>query len=149
MSVHWNAADADPVVSTPEAILQEAMRRVFTQRPTVTHSGQTWTSLGRTKYGELWPIGEYLARTKHSPAVAERIRRLYPHGKEEGSMTRGWHPHPRSCGHRWETDAVTVCEFIAKFGRAAYRALPRTALVRDGHRKAITRRAVKDASWLA
>ena len=59
----------------------------------IVHSGAMWISLGTGPHGNpIWPIDEYLVRTKHTLSVAERIRRLNPNGKEEGYMPRGWHP---------------------------------------------------------
>lgn len=68
----------------------------------IEHSGGKWESLGFA-YGEwvkrevpVWPIGEYLARTSHGPAVKTRIERLNPKGKPEGDKPRGWNPKLRS-----------------------------------------------------
>lgn len=58
------------------------------------------------------------------------------------------HPH-RS--HRfskdWTVDVVPVNVFIQQFGRDAYRALPKEAFIRNGHRKAVTREAIEDNLW--
>ena len=65
----------------------------------VTHSGQTFVSLGdagRDFWGfilPIWPIEEYLARTWHGARVAARIKALNPNGRAEGERPRGWYPH--------------------------------------------------------
>lgn len=89
----------------------------------------------RTRGGYVWPIEEYLVRTRHGPAVRERIARLNRDGKLEGEEPRGWHPHGRS--YRFWRDTVPVRYFIRVFGRAAYHGLPKEALMRRGHRKAV------------
>lgn len=78
---------------------------------------------------------------RRSDAVKARIRRLNPEGLEEGCIPRGWNPHPRINPHY--TCAMPVRDFIRRFGRDAYRALPRTAFYRQGHRKAI----LATAAW--
>lgn len=57
----------------------------------VEHSGKIWKSLGwHVELGvPVWPIEEYLARTKHGKSVAERIARLNPDGKPEGERPHG------------------------------------------------------------
>ena len=66
----------------------------------ISHSGGTWESMGKGPNGmHVWPIEEYLARAKHTKNVADRIRRLNPNGKEEGSYIRGWHPDFRFRQH--------------------------------------------------
>lgn len=61
---------------------------------TIRHSGWSGVSVGYDERLEryIWPIDEYLARTKHGANVAARIRRLNPDGKVEGERPRGWHP---------------------------------------------------------
>ncbi len=60
---------------------------------TIEHNNKTWISLGTGPRGRpIWPIEEYLIRTKHTKNVSERIKRLNPNGKEEGARPRGWHP---------------------------------------------------------
>jgi hypothetical protein len=63
-------------------------------RHTIEHSGWQFRSVGtgKVRRAPIWPIQEYLVRTKHGPAVRERIARLNPNGKEEGERPRGWHP---------------------------------------------------------
>lgn len=58
----------------------------------IEHSGQIFVSEYRGADLRIWPIEEYLARRKHSPPVAARIKRLNPNGKEEMTRPRGWHP---------------------------------------------------------
>lgn len=91
-----------------------------------------WTPT-RSEY--VWPIEEYLARTRHGRKVRERIQRLNPNGKPEASWPRGWHPHKRA--FRWERDCMSVRDFVRRYGTEEYRALPRRALIRDGHRKGV------------
>ena len=42
---------------------------------------------------------------------------------------------------------VTKGEFMRKFGRAAFEALPTTAIRKNGRRKFVTYEAVEDESW--
>jgi hypothetical protein len=70
---------------------------------------------------------------KRSPAVMERIDRYVV---VEGERLRGWHPH-RRFGNRYDLDVIGPKKFIAKFGREAYRKIPKEVFFRDGHRKAI------------
>lgn len=107
----------------------------------IQHSGRTWRSLGQGKEGgyPIWPIEEYLARRHHGPAVAKRIARLNPNGKEEGLRPRGWHPH--AC-LSWMTgvDGEMVSDFIAQHGRKVFRAIPKSAFMKvGGRRKLISR----------
>lgn len=61
---------------------------------TIQHSGCSFTSVGYAEWFDayIWPIEEYLVRTKHGRNVAARIRRMNPDGKPEGAHPRGWHP---------------------------------------------------------
>ena len=111
---------------------------------TIRHSGQSFTSLRYGKYAPVYPIEEYLVRRKHSPAVAARIKRLNPNGKEEGSRPRGWHPQGRAV---WAMDVVSVDWFRRNHGSAALRALPRSAFSKTGgKRRAISMVAYQE--WL-
>lgn len=83
------------------------------------------------------PIDEILKRHKFSAKVADRIRRLNLQGYTPGQAVRGWHPHQFSRGINMEV--IGPRAFIARYGRDAYRAIPRDKMVRRGHRKAITR----------
>lgn len=83
----------------------------------------------------MWPIDEYLARRKHGPRVAARISSLNPNGKPEGAKPRGWNPHPHIS--RWEIDSMPIHVFVRRYGADLYRKIPRQALIRQGHRKAV------------
>ena len=74
----------------------------------VKHSGMVFLSTHKAPSRDraldhlvsVWPISEYLARTKHKPTVAARIRRLNPNGKPEGDRPRGWNPKGPSAQQR-------------------------------------------------
>lgn len=89
------------------------------------------------------PISEYLIGRQHSPAVRERIARLNPDGQREGELPRGWHPHRRIS--ELMTGMIRPREFIRKFGRQTYRAIPRDRLFHQGHRKAVPYTYIKEA----
>lgn len=105
---------------------------------TYRHNGREFTSIGTSERGYMiWPIEEYLARRKHTPAVAERIRRLNPNGKEEGSRPKGWHPNQRN--HWLLHDCVPIRKFREMYGSAALRSLPKGSFMKlGGKRRAIT-----------
>lgn len=85
------------------------------------------------------PWDQIRARMKCGDAVWARIRKANPdhRGIKAGNRILGWHPHDR-LSRAINLDVVGPKEFIARFGREAYRNLPRTALIRHGHRKAIS-----------
>lgn len=78
-------------------------------------------------------------RDRRGAAVVARIERLNPNGVHPGAIPRGWNPHKRA--NNFAMDLIGVREFICRYGRPAYNALPKTAIYRDGHRKAVTRAA--------
>ena len=83
----------------------------------------------------MYPVAEYLVRRKHSLNVRNRIERMNLRGCEEGSHVRGWHPHQRI--DFFSIGLISVARFVQKYGQEAYRKLPKHALYRQGHRKAI------------
>jgi len=83
----------------------------------------------------VWPIEEYLARTKHRPTVRERIRRLNPAGKAEGERPRGWHPASTFGMARWSGDLVRSRDFDRRWGKGAFGRLPKAHKVRLGGRR--------------
>ena len=86
----------------------------------------------------VWPIDEFLSRHKRlGLSVKARLRRMNPDGVEEGNWPRGWFPerHRRMAG---SLDVFGPKEFIKRYGRAAYRAVPKSAIHRRGHRKGIS-----------
>lgn len=92
------------------------------------------------------PVMDVLNRMRgqRGRRVQERIKRLNPKGVVEGSRPYGWNPG-HTIGHAaWMRDLITVRRFIALNGREVYRALPREAFMRSGHRKAIRREWVID-----
>ena len=117
----------------------------------ISHSGGTWGSLGRGKNGgQIWPIQEYLVRTNHSPAVAERIERLNPNGKEEGEWPRGYHRSASTSLAAYTKRCYSISDFIRRFGREVFRSLPRQAFVKaGGKRRVISAQVVENvrASW--
>lgn len=96
----------------------------------------------------MWSVERFIARRKCGPDVSARLRRLNPSGVEEGSWPRGYHPHRRSAAARFDRDGVSVRDFVGKYGRAAFDALPAHALIKDGHRKSVTREYVQDHFYL-
>ena len=83
--------------------------------------------------------------TPAGAAVASRIRRLNPQGYWAGERVRGYNPHQRF-SRRLDLDVIGPKAFIARFGRDAYRAIPRERLFRSGHRKAIPMSYVAELS---
>lgn len=74
--------------------------------------------------------------------VAGRIRKSYPSGVVPPyELVRGYHPN-HSFRKSINLAVMPVSDFIAKFGVNAYRSIPRESLVRNGHRKAVSRRYV-------
>lgn len=104
-------------------------------------NGAVYRSAGRGRHAFIWPIEEYLTRTKHRRRVRERIARLNPAGKEEGDAPKGWHPHHRAVwGTGWLSDLMGRSAYERKFGAGSYGRLPRDAFIKTGgKRKAITR----------
>lgn len=76
-------------------------------------------------------------RLKCKPEVWARIRRMNPdhRGVKPFGLLRGYHPNHRQ---HINMDVIGPKQFIARFGREAYRAIPANRLVRRGHRKLIT-----------
>lgn len=88
---------------------------------------------------------DYLAqKLRFKPEVLARIRRLNPIGVPEGSRIRGYVPAARSPGSWTTIDAMSPRAFVANYGRDAYDAIPRNALIRHGHRKGIAREYIED-----
>jgi hypothetical protein len=104
-------------------------------------TGAIFRSLGKRARSHIWPIEEYLDRTKHGRQVRQRLMRLNPEGKEEGCTPRGWHPHHRSAwGSGWFSDLIGRAGFEEKFGPGSYGRLPKEAFVKTGgKRKAVAR----------
>ena len=95
-----------------------------------------------------WHIDTYLARARHKPNVAARIRRLNPDGIAAGEWPRGWHPSRMDAALRPDVWVMGPKEFIATFGRSAYRrARKRRLFSQRGHHKWISRADVKDRAW--
>lgn len=112
----------------------------------IEHSGRSWSSLGLWPirgglFVEIWPIEEYLVRSKHKPTVAARIARLNPNGKPEGEAPRGIH-YTRTIRHSC-LDVVSRETFEKKWGKGSYRRLLKSAFVPMGGR----RRAVSAAAY--
>lgn len=116
---------------------------------TVEHSDHVWRSLGRVLadwgYGHrrtwvhVWPIEEYLIRSKHKPNVAARIARLNPNGKPEGEIPRGIHYTRTIRNSRALFDICDRATFEKKWGKGSYRKLPKSAFVpMGGKRRAVT-----------
>lgn len=86
----------------------------------VEHSGQVFHAVAcdPTTGERVWPIEEYLARSKHKKTVAERIARLNPYGKLEGERVRGVHPKFSPKRVLWRGDLVSLAEFRKKWGDA-------------------------------
>lgn len=82
------------------------------------------------------PWGQVRQWLKCKPEVWARIRKMNPdhRGIKPYSKIRGYYPrHPRI-----NMDVIGPREFIQKYGREAYRLLPKNAVHHDGHRKMIT-----------
>lgn len=90
----------------------------------------------------MWNVDRFIERKKCKPEVAAKLRRLNPNGVEEGSWPRGYHRHARNPW--WGYGGVGPREFVEKYGRKAYHALPKRAFIRDGHRKMIVREYIED-----
>lgn len=105
-------------------------------RVAVEHSGQTFHAVAcDPKTGErVWPIEEYLARSKHKKSVAERIARLNPYGKPEGERVRGVHPKFSPRHIFMYGDLVPVREYEKKWGCE-----PETISFKRGRHKFVTR----------
>jgi hypothetical protein len=89
------------------------------------------------------PLAKVFETLHCGPEVRERITRLNPRGPLEGETLRGWHPHHR-VRQEWRFDIVGPKDFIARYGREAYRAVPKSGFLRFGHRKAVTREYIQD-----
>lgn len=82
---------------------------------------------------------------KRQSRVAERILRLNP-DPSPGSLLRGYHPSARTTGIYMQF--IGKREFLRKYGRAAWDALPRMCIRQDGHRKAVSWEDCADMVWL-
>jgi hypothetical protein len=83
-------------------------------------------------------LDELFSRRKFSDGVKARIRKAYPNGRVPiGEMLRGWHPHDR-LSRAINMDVVGPKKLIEKYGRDAYRSIPKEAFFRHGHRKAVS-----------
>ena len=109
----------------------------------IEHSGHVFNScVFDTKRGVyVWPIEEYLCRSKHSRGVVERIQRLNQNGNAEGELPRGVRRKKKIYP---VFDYVSVRSFIKSRGVDAYRALPKSAFIRRGLEKVITMQAALD-----
>lgn len=77
-------------------------------------------------------IERIMERKGMSENVRARIRRLNPN-PQEGEMIRGWHP-TRPVYLRCERDEISKGHFLRKYGRAAFEALPRYCIRKEGRR---------------
>ncbi|RAK52118.1 hypothetical protein [Phenylobacterium deserti] len=75
----------------------------------------------------------HLRRMKVGPAVAERVLRLNP-DPQEGERLRGLH-YKRADDPRFWFFMISKGQFIRERGRAAYAALPRQAIYKQGRRE--------------
>jgi hypothetical protein len=101
----------------------------------VTHSGKTFGAVGCTPSGHrIWPIEEYLIRSKHKPTVAARIRRMNLYGKVEGAKIRGFHPKFNPKTVQLLYDLVPVRSYKKKWGAAPVR-----IALKNGRHKFVSR----------
>ena len=91
-------------------------------------------------FADAWEIW----LTKHRPTVTARLRRLNPH-PQQGMIARGWHPKGRRGMYFW--DRVGKREFLKRFGREAWEAMPNGLKIKDGRRQYISRVNVEDEIW--
>lgn len=73
-----------------------------------------------------------------SKRLQERVLRLNRFPRSCGYELRGVHQKKTISYYTIVCDCVSVKGFIEMFGRDKYRALPREAFIRKGHRKFIT-----------
>jgi hypothetical protein len=112
-------------------------------RRVVRHSGHAFWSDVQGPSGEhVWPVDEFWSRQPSQrnwgEVTKEKVRKANPDGFEEGAMLRGYHPEfDRRPWMVWKGDFVRPKDFIKKHGGDAYRALPKSAFIKDGKRKAI------------
>jgi len=79
--------------------------------------------------------------------VAARIRKAYPSGYiEPYTYVRGWHPK-QSFRKSINLDVISVSDFIKKFGREAFRSVPKSAFVKNGKRKALPHSYIVEAGF--
>lgn len=90
-----------------------------------------------------WRMEAFIARKKCKPEVAARIRRLNPNGFAEGSWPRGYRPASTSWW-QFERGLMSPRDCVARYGRAAYDAIPRRAIKRNGHRKGVVLEYTED-----
>jgi|SRR6202035_3499440 len=83
---------------------------------------------------------------KRTPTVRQRLLRLNPPPLYEGKRLRGYHPHRRT-SEPWG-NLVGKRQFIVRYGRHAWAALPRFTVLHNGHRKAVSRETVLDNLWM-
>jgi hypothetical protein len=125
----------------------------MTERLTVPPLDRQWTDADwdqfsayhaqrATMRSKRVPLAEVFEHLKCGENIRARIAKLQPLGPLEGDELRGWHPHHTF--RDWRLDVIMPRDFITKFGRDAYRSLPRTALIRRGHRKAVRQEYVED-----
>jgi hypothetical protein len=122
------------IVETPDLV--SVLQRVFAAPRGSAEESAAWSDLvPMLQRPAPRSISELVRVRPCTPAVEARLRKYNPRGVEMGAIPRGWHPHPRI--NRLMMDLMPVRAFVAKFGRAAYRAIPRHILWRQGHRKAV------------
>jgi hypothetical protein len=80
-------------------------------------------------------LAQWLSR--RSPRVRERILARYPDGVPEGEYLTCWGHERRRRPQHFQRNTMGPREFILRFGRDAYRALPKYKIHHTGHRKAI------------
>lgn len=92
----------------------------------------------------------WLRHHRCGPEVAARIRRLNPRGLQEGDYPRGWHPSETWRSLSWSRGLAPIGkrEFIARYGREAWRRLEPFDLCKIGRRRRMTREAWLDNRWV-
>lgn len=107
---------------------------------TIKHSGHVYSSNVTGPSGQyVWPMEELFARRKCKATVRERMHRLNPYGKEEGSICRGWFVHsPR--GRAFYIDAVPMREYEQKWGEKN----GAEVLIKQGRHKFVSRRSFEN-----
>ena len=110
---------------------------------TVNHSGHSfWSEVVAESGHQVWPVEEFWSRQpsqyRWGEVTKEKVRKANPDGFEEGADFKGYHPeYFRRPWMMWRGDFVKPKDFIKQHGGDAYRALPKSAFVKDGKRKAI------------
>lgn len=78
------------------------------------------------------------------PGLASRLRHENPWTPVRDGRIRGYHPQRRAPASNIALSVLSPRDFVARFGRKAYDAVPRWALLREGHRKGIAREYIED-----